>query len=250
MNYVDVQRDGSQAVVRLSRGKVNALNEAVVNGLREQFGNLERDDAIHSVVLTGSGAFFSFGFDIPGLYDHSRKAFTAYLVSFTELYKYLFLYPKPLVAAVNGHAIAGGCMLATACDYRVMVGGKAKISLNEIVFGSTVFQVAVELLRYWVGSRTAQEILLTGDMYNAEEAKQLGLVDEVATPDNLLERAGAVAKRFGKANPASLAHMKQMLRQPVLDHVSSLEQESIKEFVDIWYSDTLRENLRKIEIRD
>ncbi len=250
MSFIELSRKGSLAVAAISRGKVNALNEEVLDDMRGCFEKLEKDHTVRSVVLTGSGPFFSFGFDIPGLYNLSQEAFTGFLVKFTELYRYLFLYPKPVIAAVNGHAIAGGCMLATACDYRLMASGKAKISLNEIAFGSTVFQSAVEILKYWVGQRNAQDILLSGEMYSAEQARDLGLVDGIANSEELMERARTVADSLGQRNPAAFAHMKKMLRLPVVETALRHESDTIKKFVDIWYSDTLRENLRRIEIRD
>jgi len=101
----------------------------------------------------------------------------------------MFIYPKPIIAALNGHTIAGGCMLALACDFRLMVPGKAKISLNEIGFGSSVFAGATEMLRFWVGSAMATEVLYSGAMYPANEAFRLGLVQEVISEENLSGRA-------------------------------------------------------------
>jgi enoyl-CoA hydratase len=91
---------------------------------------LEVDPVLRALVLTGRGKFFSFGFDIPEFLPFTKEQFTNYLINFSDFYTYLFLYPKPIVAALNGHAIAGGCMLALACDHRVMTAGKGKISLN------------------------------------------------------------------------------------------------------------------------
>ena len=105
--------------------------------------SLAADPDIRAVILTGDGSFFSFGFDIPEFLSHSKESFSSLLKRFTGLYTYLFTYPKPVVAALNGHAVAGGCMLALACDYRIMVSGKAKISSNEIAFGSSVFAGSV-----------------------------------------------------------------------------------------------------------
>src|SRR5512135_1887998 len=128
MSFVEVQvRDGIATVV-LQRGKVNALNPVVVDELSATFHALQSDTEVSAVVFTGSGKFFSFGFDIPELLAYPREKFTHYLTSFTTLYRDLFIYPKPLVAALNGHAIAGGCMLALACDSAIMAQGGAKIS--------------------------------------------------------------------------------------------------------------------------
>lgn len=119
---------------------------------------MEADHNLKAVILTGTGRLFSFGFDIPEFLSFSKEAFSDYLTGFTDLYTYLFSYPKPVVAALNGHTIAGGCMLALACDHRVMAAGKGKISLNEIAFGASVFAGYTEMLRFWVGSATATDI--------------------------------------------------------------------------------------------
>lgn len=249
MSFVKVTSEEGRADVCISRGKVNALNEEVIDELRSRLEVLEEDNSIRAVVLTGTGAFFSFGFDIPALYDLAREDFTRYLTKFTDLISYLFLFPKPVVAALNGHAIAGGCMLATACDHRIMVSGKAKISLNEITFGATVFQSAVEQCRYWVGSRMTQEMLFSGIMYTAEQAQDFGLVQEVVVPDRLSHIAVATARRFAQLQQPAFASLKRLLRAPIVETLAVREQRAITEFVDIWYSDRVRQNLRRIEIR-
>jgi 3,2-trans-enoyl-CoA isomerase len=250
MSYVRVTTSESLAVVRLERGKVNAINEAVVDELRSAFGRLLADPAVRAVVLTGTRPFFSFGFDIPELYDYPREEFTSFLRKFTNFTRHLFVYPRPIVAAINGHAVAGGCILATACDHRVMVSGKAKISLNELTFGSTIFQSAIELMRYWVGSRSAEVIVFGGGMYSAEQARDLGLIDTVTDADSLSDLAAELAERLCGRNPEAFAHAKSMLRQPIIDRILKYEEQSIKKFVDIWYSDRVRENLQKITIRN
>ncbi|MGD9037280.1 MAG: enoyl-CoA hydratase/isomerase family protein, partial [Syntrophobacterales bacterium] len=138
MNTVFSTKNDGIAIVSLQRGKVNALNEPMVEKLQNSLQELEKDENITSVILTGSGKFFSFGFDVPEFLNYSKSDFIRFLEKFTNFYTYLFLFPKPIVAALNGHTIAGGCMLATACDFRLMVTGKARISLNEITFGAPV----------------------------------------------------------------------------------------------------------------
>ena len=114
MGCIELKKSDSIATLVLNRGKVNALNGVVVDELREHLNALEDDSQARSVILTGSGKFFSFGFDIPEFLSFTKDRFAHYLTSFTGLYTYLFLYPKPVVAALNGHTIAGGCMLALA----------------------------------------------------------------------------------------------------------------------------------------
>ncbi len=249
MALTEVSTEQGIATITLARGKVNALDEPGVEELQRRLVELERDREVRAVVLTGRGAFFSFGFDIPGFLDYSKEAFTGYLTKFTDLCRALFLFPRPVVAAINGHAVAGGCMLATACDHRVMVSDKARISLNEITFGASVFAGATETLRYCVGSANAQQILFSGAMYAAEQALALGLVDQVTTADALLPRARDVAAELARKAPAAFASIKSLLRDPIAAEAQRREADSIHEFVEIWYSEATRANLQKIEIR-
>ena len=108
------------------------LNEPAIDRLSEIFHSVADDENTRGVIFTGTGKFFSFGLDVPEISKYSPVEFTAFLEKFSTLYEYLFHYPKPLIACLNGHTVGGGCMLAITCDYRLMVPGKSKISLNEI----------------------------------------------------------------------------------------------------------------------
>jgi enoyl-CoA hydratase/carnithine racemase len=243
-----VSKDREIATVTLNRRKVNALNEPMVEELTKSFEDLETDNEVRSIIFTGSGKFFSFGFDVPEFLNYSKSDFIRYLEKFTNFYTYLFLFPKPIVAALNGHTIAGGCMLATACDFRLMVTGKAKISLNEITFGSAVLAGSVEMLRYCVGSRNAQSILYSGAMYSAEEACQLGLVDQVSSEDALTEDVRKVAQELAQKDSSAFRSIKHLLRKPAAEKMIKREKDAILEFVDIWYSEQTWENLKAIKI--
>jgi enoyl-CoA hydratase/carnithine racemase len=237
------------ATLSLHHGKVNALTPEVIAGLDRSLTDLEADAAVRAVVLTGEGSFFSFGFDIPLFLSYSRERFSEFLRDFTAFYTRLFLFPKPVVAAVNGHAIAGGCMLALACDERVMAAGRARIGLNEIEFGSTIFAGSAEMLRFATGEARATRTLYSGGMFVAEEALALGLVDEVTAADEVMPRALARAEVLAKKSSAAFASMKQLLREPVGRFMREREAASIREFVDIWYSEETWANLQKITIR-
>ena len=248
MSFMQVSKDGEIATVTLSRGKVNALNEPMVEEITKSFEDLAIDNEVRSIIFTGSGKFFSFGFDVPEFLNYSKSDFIIYLEKFTNFYTYLFLFPKPIVVALNGHTIAGGCMLATACDFRLMVTGKAKISLNEITFGSAVLAGSVEMLKYCVGSRNAQSILYSGAMYSAEEAIQLGLVDQVSSEDALTEDARKVAQELAQKDSSAFRCTKHLLRKPAVEEMIKREKDAILEFVDIWYSEQTWENLKAIKI--
>jgi enoyl-CoA hydratase/carnithine racemase len=247
--FVEINKMGPYAMVRLNRGKVNAINEAVVDELSGKLKELQFDDSIRAIVLTGTGHFFSFGFDVPELYGYPKEDFKKFLMKFTGLYKYMFLYPKPIIAAINGHATAGGCMLTNACDYRIMVSGKPRISLNEITFASAVFLSSVEILKYRVGAHYAQEVLLEGRMYSAEEARNIGLIDEVVIQENLNAETEKTATRFSVLYSPAFRQIKQMLRHPVMEACEPGEAQGIEKFIDIWYSPEVREILKAIIIR-
>ncbi len=248
MDFIEVQKRKAVAVLMLRRGKVNALNGAMVDQIRQSLKALEGDPEARSIIITGAGKFFSFGFDIPKFLSFTKDQFAEFLANFADLYTYLFLYPKPVVAALNGHTIAGGCMLALACDSRVMLAGKAKISLNEIAFGSTVFAGSTEMLRFCVGSANASKVLYSGAMYPAEEAMSFGLVDEVATEHDLMDVAFNMAAALASKHPPAFASIKSLLRRSIAEEMIRRERESIKELVDIWYSENTWANLQDIKI--
>ena len=140
-------------------------------------------------------------------------------------------------------------MLALACDHRVMATGKAKMSLNEINFGSTVFAGSTEILRFWVGSAVASDILLSGAMYRAEEAQTLGLVQEVAAVDDVLSVAKKKARNLASRPAHAFASIKSLLRKPVADEMVQREKAAVLEATALWYSDSTRAKLKNIIIR-
>ena len=250
MHFVKVDIREGVAEILVNRPKVNAINGRVVHELAQCFDEIRRDDTAKALVLTGEGSFFSFGFDVPELYDYEKKDFTEFMFNFSDMLTKIFLFPKPVVGALNGHTVAGGCFLALACDYRLMVAEKAKISLNEITFGSTLFSSAVEMLRFLVGSRNASTILYSGRMYSADEALRLGLVDKAVAKEELLSSARSIAEDHASRDAHAFTGIKYLLRNRVADYIKASEEESLLEFVDIWYSESVRASLRKVIIRN
>ncbi|MCK9390192.1 MAG: enoyl-CoA hydratase/isomerase family protein [Syntrophales bacterium] len=237
MEFVRVEKADGIAKVILARGKVNAINEAVIDELTACFQRLAADAETKAVVLTGQGKFFTYGFDIPEFLNYKQEAFLRYLTKFTDFYGYLFLFPKPVIAALNGHTMAGGCMIAIACDYRIMVSGKAKISLNEINFGSSLFAGSVEIMKLWLGQKNAETAVYTGAMYAAEEAFRLGLIHQVALEADLEANARTVAEQFAAKDGVAFRSIKHLLRKPLADEIKKREKDSLLEFVAIWYSE-------------
>ena len=249
MSFWSLETEEGIATLVLERGKVNALNKQTVQELAEQLPRLAGDARVRGVVLTGRESFFSFGFDIPEFLSYSRQEFICFLEQFTELYTELFVFPKPLVAALNGHTIAGGCMLALACDRRLMAQERGKISLNEITFGASIFAGSAEMLTSLVGRANAERILFSGAMFDAEEAHKLGLVDQVAHAEELIPSARAACRDLGAAGLTAFQSIKRLIRDPIADLMRKREAESIREFVEIWYSKATWRRLQEIQIR-
>lgn len=249
MKYLKISHIDSIATITLNRGKVNALNEPMVEELASAFTSLETDPAVQAVIITGGQSkFFSFGFDIPEFLHYSQADFTSYLHKFTSLYAQIFLFSKPVIAALNGHTMAGGAMLAAACDSRIMIDTRAKIALNEITFGATVLAGATEMLVQAVGNKNAQDILYTGQMYSPEAAQQIGLVDSIASAATLQQDAQAKAESMSQS-PAAFRSIKSLLRGPTAARIAQRETQSIQAFVKIWYSPSTQAQLAKITIQ-
>lgn len=249
LSTLRITAEPALAVVTLTHGKVNAIDHLLLGELVQVSRELATAPEIASVVLTGSGKFFSFGFDVPALYDLPRDEFTRFLTTYCDLCRTLFLFPKPLVAAVNGHAVAGGCIFALTADYRVMSAQAGKMALNEVTFGAGLFPAAVEMLRYAVGSRKTQEMILTGRMLTAAESLECGLVDELAEEQHLIQRASEKARDMARYGGPAFANLKNLARGPVVGSWLGREEKAIAEFVDIWYSPRTRELLKGVQIR-
>lgn len=249
MGYINAKIHKKIATMIIDCAKVNALNDQVVDELRSALEKVEKDQNVKVIILRGEGSFFSFGFDVPGFMSYDKGDFHGYVQNYNNLIKELFMFSKPVIAALNGHSIAGGCVLALACDYRIMISGKAKIALNEMTFGSTLFSCVTEILKYAVGSKRSEQIIYSGKMYSAEEALNLGLVDQVSSEDKFDQEVLDFAEEYAGKDMTAFASIKKMLKQDTLNKIESYEHESISEFVDIWYSESTREQLAKIEIR-
>jgi len=239
----------SVLILTLKRGKVNALDQSTVKELYEKFKSIENKDSVKSVILTGNGSFFSFGFDIPSFLSYKKDEFLNYLKLFSDFLNYLFLYPKPIIAALNGHTIAGGCLISLTADYRLMAEGKSKIALNEISFGSTLFSTGVELLKYAVGQRNTELILYSGNMYSSKDALNFGLIDKTVKKDELIGNALEIAADYAKKDSKAYRSLKRVMRMNTHEKIKLNEEQSLKEFTDIWYSDSTRNNLKKIVIK-
>ncbi len=207
------ERRGPVTVLRLNRPEArNALSAELIAALREALRDLERDDATRALVLTGEGKLFSAGADLKALNalaTASSEENRADSQALADLLHALYTFPKPVIAAVEGAAIAGGAGLASACDLTV-AGEGAKFGYTEVRLGFVAAIVGVFLLRQ-AGEKHARELLLSGKLVSASEAHRMGLVNEVVPDGQALSRALEVALELVQNSGTALATTKDLL---------------------------------------
>jgi enoyl-CoA hydratase/carnithine racemase len=214
---VVVSHTGSVAAVELARVKVNALDVELLDELEATLEHLAHDVDVRAMVLTGSGRVFSAGVDLRRVVEADDGYVERLVVSLGRAFEALFAFPKPTVAAVNGAAVAGGCILACACDRRVMADG-ARMGASELVVGVPFPASALEILRFSCGSR-CEDVVYTGQMFDAAQAMAMGLVHEVHPREGVLARATAVAAELGALAPQAYRLAKEQLRRPALERM-------------------------------
>ena len=220
-------------VLTLAHGKANALDIEFCNAIADRFVDLRNSDA-KAVVLTGQGRIFSAGVDLKQLSDGGADYIRKFLPALHRLYEAVFYHPKPVVAAVNGHAIAGGCVLACCADRRIMAREAGRIGVTEILVGVPFPSLALEIVRFAVPPRYVPEFTLSGATYATDEALRRGWIDEVAEPEDLMEDAMAVAREFSLLSPAAFAQTKMQIRQPVTERLQASGRATDKTVTDIW----------------
>jgi enoyl-CoA hydratase len=212
LENVLIEKRGRVAIVTINRpDKLNALNIATRSDILAAFDQLESDDEVRVVVVTGAGekAFIA-GADInvfAGMTAIKQRAGLKGRRAFDAVED----FPKPVIAMINGFALGGGCELALACDIRI-ASTKAKLGQPEIKLGIIPGGGGTQRLTRLIGEGKAMELILTGDMISAEEAKQLGLVNHVFAPEELEAKTMELANRIAELSPVALAMAKASVK--------------------------------------
>lgn len=194
------------ATVTINRPRVlNALNTQVFTELRDLFGALARDPAVHVILLTGAGEkAFAAGADISELTSTNRVTGRALARRGSGIFRQIETCGKPVIALINGFALGGGCELAMATTMR-LASEAAKLGQPEVKLGLIPGYGGTQRLPRLVGPSTALKLLLTGEMISAQEALRIGLIDEVVAPDRLLERGHELARSIVAMAPLAVA---------------------------------------------
>lgn len=217
MTTLQLTNKGSYTIVQLNRGTANPINQTMVDELSAFIQAAQEDDAIQGIVLTGQPHFFSGGVDLPEVYHYSSEGIRQFWGSFIQLAATLVAFDKPLVAAITGHSPAGGCVIACACDHRVMAeGDRYQIGLNEMAVGIAPRESILELYAFWIGHRRAYQNLLEGRLMNGQEALAIGLVDELVPLDQTLAAAEQKMQHYLKLPQQAFRQTKRALRRAVV----------------------------------
>jgi enoyl-CoA hydratase len=211
---IQQEDQGDVLVLRMQHGKVNALDLELLRALAEGLEELAVGDT-RPVVLTGTGSAFSAGVDLKRIVDGGAQYAAEFLPALDRAFESVLHFPRPLIAAINGHAIAGGCILACASDRRVLARGKARIGAPELRVGVAWPVLAIEILRAGVRHECFREMVYGGKTYLPEEALEVGLVDELVDADQLLARALEVARDLASLPPVAFRLAKRQIAAPI-----------------------------------
>lgn len=246
MSSISVEISGTVAFLELCREITNAIDHPLVNELAGALQDIHSNDDVHSLVLTSDNEkFFSIGFDIPQLYTLPREDFQHFFHDFNQFCIDLLSFPKPTIAAITGHAIAGGCILTLCCDYRIIAEGRKLMGLNEVKLGVPVPYPAACILSYLVGYRNAREMMYTGDFYSPEEAYSMGLVDEVVHIEQVKSRSIEKATTSSAGSAQAIAQIKKSHIEPVKTQIEKHFEDKEQHFIARWYADETRNNLKE-----
>jgi len=246
MEIIHTECRDQVAIIKLDRPVTNALNLQLVSELAETLRSIKHDADVRSLVLSSSNVkFFSIGFDIPQLFELDRENFKVFYQAFNRVSIDLYTLPKPTIAAITGHAIAGGCILALCCDYRLIAPGRKLMGLNEIKLGVPVPYPADCILRQIVGVRVAREIVESGEFYQPEELLQMGMVDQIIPLEQVMPKSIEKADSLGALPQVAFARIKQnrveVTEAQILKHLEEKEQF----FIECWYSAETRARLKQ-----
>ena len=243
MEKVKIEEHDDVALLRLDNKVSNAISTTMVENLSDAVNRIKTE--FRGLVLAGGEKFFSIGFNLPELLKLDRSGMTEYFYSFNKVVLDIFTLPMPTACAITGHAIAGGTILASSCDYRFLASGRKLMGLNEIKIGVPVPYLSDLMLRQIVGDRAATEMVYQGEFVEPIVAEKIGLVDEVLSNDkvenNALKKISQMAAFPQKAFAAIKANRIEAIRL-VYEKNCKVKNEI---FLDCWFRPPTQELLTK-----
>jgi enoyl-CoA hydratase/carnithine racemase len=232
------ERDGI-AIASLDRPPANAFAPELVARLREVL--METAGARALVLTSANPGIFSAGWDVPRIAALSRGEMSEYLDSYCDLVREIFAHPAPVVAALPGHAIAGGLIVACAADERYAADGAARFGLSEVALGVPLPACCLELFAYVLGPRRMERLTASAENLPAGAALSLGLLDRVVAAADLLDASLERAERLARGSAAAYAEVKRRARADAVARFDAARGDD--PFLDFWFSPEARKRI-------
>ena len=234
-------RDGIR-VVRLAHGKVSAmdleLGEAFMREMHEAAAA-----PVKAVIVTGTGSAFSAGVDLFRVVNDGPEYGRRFLPVLDGFLRAALTLPKPMIAAINGHAIAGGCILAACCDHRIMVDGAGRIGIPELGVGVPFPALPLQVMAARISDAALRDLVFTARTVQVDEAKSLGLIDDKCPAGMLMDRALEAAQRLAAIPAGAFALTKEAFYMPILERTKALSDLNAR-VVDAWMQPHTYETIR------
>jgi len=234
---LQINKHNDISEIALDNPPANAMDAAFMAAIRAALAEVQSAGA-KAIVISGRPGMYSGGVDVPGLLQADRETVLNFWVEFLTLMREVAAAEVPVIAAITGHAPAGGCVLALHCDYRIAGAGKFKFGLNEVQVGLPVPSTVLAAMEFVAGPRTAQKLSMQGALLSPEAALACGLVDEVVDPDEVIPRSVEFAQQLAQLPPVA---MNVTRRQAKAAFVAGLTiHDDARATTDFWFSDETR----------
>jgi enoyl-CoA hydratase len=238
--FIHAETIGRIAVLKLDRPPANAIDLDLAEAFENALATIEERDETDALVITGVGSCFSGGLDLKAVPTYDRAQQQAMVMAVNRMFGRLYGLPLPTIAALNGHAIAGGVILTLGCDYRIGAEGNYKLGLAEARVGVVYPVAAMAIVRSELAPATARTMVLTARNYNPREALEMGVLDELQPPDRLLARAMEVAGEMAALPRSAYRRIKRGLRAQALASIDDAISNRNEPMLDSWLSDETR----------
>lgn len=229
--------------LRLAHGKASALDLELVEGFARVIAEVAASDT-RAVIVTGTGSIFSAGVDLFRLVDGGREYADRFVPALSRMLLELFAFPRPLIMAVNGHAIAGGCIFTLAGDYRLMAAGNGRIGMPELLVGVPFPPSVIEAIRFALPRQHLQMLMYTGRTFPPDDALRLGIVDEIVDAASLSARAEEMARHYAALPMHAFILAKRQLRDKAIDRARHYGHELDAEVQALWGDPATIEGVR------
>jgi enoyl-CoA hydratase/carnithine racemase len=243
MSKVTLETHDAVAVLRLNNGVTNAISSELVDDLTGELNRIKNE--FKGMVLAGGEKFFCIGFDLPALLHLERPDMIEFYARFNQTILDLYTLPVPTACAINGHATAGGAIFAISSDFRFVSTGRRFIGLNEVKIGVPVPCLPDLILRQIVGDRCATEMMYSGEFVEPEEAKRIGLVDDVFESEDLEEKAVAKIAELAALPPYGFSAIKNYRVAAVKSRYEEMRSMDADLFLNCWFDPAVQELLQE-----